>query len=203
MQEFTGNMHRRSFLATGTAGVATALASCSGVFGGQVNLTNPETELQDGGREKYLVYSHDGERIVTVGFSQRTVPDSLTDQFGFRITVSHSDETKIESFRFDLRAPQSSVDPPADIYLESPAGGLWPDITYREVEDRWTRIALADTEELGEGTMTLETIVDPHSAPAAEVGLRVDLNLSTSGSPPNRTYRVSTSTTFEPITDSS
>ncbi|MFB6361017.1 MAG: hypothetical protein ABEH59_06805 [Halobacteriales archaeon] len=196
-------MLRRRYLATGTAGVAAALAGCSWVLGGEVSLTNPETELQDGGREKYLVYSHADERIVTVGFSQRTVPASMTDRFGFRISVPHSDETSIESFRFDLRAPQSSVDPPADIYLESPAGGLWPDITYREVEDRWTRIALADTRELGEGTMTLETIVDPHSVPAAEVGLRVDLTLSTSESPPNRTYRVTTSTTFEPITGSS
>jgi hypothetical protein len=164
-------------------------------------LTNPETEMQDDGREKYLTYRSDNERIVTVGFDQRTVPESLTDQFGFRISVSHSDATKIESFQFDLRVPETSIDPPADIYLESPSGGLWPDITYRDVENQWTRIALADTGELGDGTMTLETIVDPHSVPAEEVGIRVEMELSTSGSLPNRTYGVDTSTVFEPVVE--
>lgn len=192
-------MDRRRFLATGVTGLGVAIAGCSGILGGTIDLTDPETELQDGGREKYLTYHHDDDRIVTVGFDQRTVPASLTDQFGFRISVPHSDETKIESFQFDLRVPQSSIDPPADIYFESPSGGLWPDITYREVENRWTRIALADTGELGEGTMTLETIVDPHSVPAEEVGIRVAMELSTSGLPPNRTYRIDTSTEFEPI----
>lgn len=192
-------MDRRTFIAASVTGLEVAIAGCSGLLDGTVNLTNPETESQDGGRERYLTYHHDDDRIVTVGFDQRTVPASLTDQFGFRISVSHSDETKIESFQFDLRVPQSSIDPPADIYLESPSGGLWPDITFREVQNQWTRIALADTGELGEGTMTLETIVDPHSVPAEEVGIRVEMELSTSMSPPNRTYRVDTSTEFEPL----
>ena len=47
--------------------------------------------------------------------------------------------------------------------------------------------------------MTLKTIIDPHSVPAEEVGIRVETELSTSGSPPNRTYRVDNSTDFEPI----
>jgi hypothetical protein len=49
--------------------------------------------------------------------------------------------------------------------------------------------------------MNLETIVDPVSAPAAEVGIRVELELSSSGATPGRTYRVDTSTVFEPLTD--
>lgn len=182
-------------------GLGIGIAGCSGLLGGTINLTDPETGLQDGGREKYHTYRHDDERIVTIGFDQRNVPASLTDQFGFRISVSHSDETKIESFQFDLRVPQSSIDPPADIYLESPSGGLWPDITYREVEDQWTRIALADTGELGDGTMILEAIVNPTSVPAEEVGIRAEMELSTSESPPNRSYRVDTTTEFEPIVE--
>jgi hypothetical protein len=192
-------MDRRKFLAAGVTGFGVAVAGCSEVLGETITLANPETEVQDGGREKYLTYHHDDDRIVTVGFDQQTIPATQTDQFEFRISVSHSDETKIESFQFDLRVPQSSIDPPADIYFESPSGGLWHDITFREVENRWTRIALADTGELGDGTMTLETIVDPHSVPAKEVGIRVETELSTSGSPPNRTYRVDNSTDFEPI----
>lgn len=201
MERLTGVMERRRYLAAGVTGLGITIAGCSGLLGGTINLTDPETELQDGGREKYLTYRHDDERIVTVGFDQRTVPPSLTNQFGFRISVSHSDETKIESFQFDLRVPQSSINPPADIYLESPSGGLWPDITYREVENGWTRIALADTGKLGEGTMTLETIVNPISVPAEELGIRAEIELSTSGSPPNRRYRVDTTTEFEPTVE--
>lgn len=191
-------MDRRTFLASGVAGAALATAGCSSRLGRTVNLTDPTVGTQDGGREKYLVYRHDGERIVTAGFDQRTVPASLTGQFGFRITVPHSDDTAIESFRFDLRAPQSSVAPPADVYLESPAGGLWPDVTFEEVENRWTRIALEDTGKLGKGTMNLMTIVAPNSVPAREVGIRVGLELSAAS---GGTYRVDTSTEFQPITE--
>lgn len=117
--------------------------------------------------------------------------------------IPHSHDTKIESFRFDLHVPRSSIGPPVDIYLEFPSGGLCPDIMYREGEDCWTRIALADTRELGEWPMALETIINPPSVPASEVWLRVELELSASGSPPNRTYRVSTSSDFEPVISSS
>jgi hypothetical protein len=192
-------MDRRTFLTAGVTGLGVAIAGCSEVLGGTITLAKPETELQHGGREKYLTSHHADDRIVTIGFDQQTVLATQTDKFEFRISVSHSDETKIESFQFDLRVPQSSIDPPADIYFESPSGGLWPDITFRDVENGWTRIALADTGELGDGTITVETIVDPHSVPAENVGTRVETALSTSGSPPNRTYRVDDSTDFEPI----
>lgn len=193
-------MDRRAFLAAGATGVAVVTAGCSGLRG-TTNLVNPAVETQDDGREKYLTYRHDDERVVTVGFDQRTVPATPTDQFGFRITVPHSRNTKIESFRFDLRAPRSSIDPPADVYLESPSGGLWPDLTFREVENRWTRIALADTGELGEGTMSFDLMIAPHSVPATEVGIRAELELSNSASVLNGRYRVDTSTGFEPVTE--
>lgn len=193
-------MDRRAFLAAGVTGVGVVTAGCSGL-GGTTNLVNPDVETQDGGREKYLTYRRGDKRLVTVGFDQRTVPATATDQFGFRISVPHSRNTTIESFRFDLRAPRSSIDPPANVYLESPSGGLWPDITFREVENRWTRIALEDTGELGEGTMTFELIIAPNSAPATEIGIRTELELSSSGSLLNRRYRVDTSTEFEPVTE--
>lgn len=192
-------MDRRTFLATGLAGAGLATAGCSSILGETVTLTDPETGIQDDGQEKYLTYRHDGDRIVTLGFDQREVQASPTDRFGFRISVPHSDDTKIESFRLDLRAPRSSIDPPAKIYLGSPAGGLWPDLTFTQVENRWTRIALDDTGELGEGTVTLETIVDPFSAPTEEVAIRADLSLSSSAS--NRTYEVDARTGFEPVVE--
>lgn len=192
-------MKRRTFLATGVTALGSATAGCSNVPGGEISLTDPTVGIRDGGRAKYLTYRHDDRRIMTVGFDQQTVPTSLTEQFRFGISVPHSDDTKIESFRFDLRAPRSSIDPPADVYLEAPGGGLWPDLTYEVVENGWTRIALDDTDELGEGTMNLETIVNPRSVPAEEVAVRVEMALSSSGSPPNRTYRIDASTEFEPV----
>lgn len=192
-------MDRRTFLATSAATVGVVTAGCSSVLGGDpVTLSAPESGSNDEGREKYLTYRHEGDRIVTLGFDQRDHLDSLTDRFGFHISVSHSDDTKIESFQFDLRAPRTSIDPPADIYLKSPAGGLWPDLTYEDIENRWTRIALPDTNELGEGTLNLETIVDPNSVPAENVGIRVDMTLSTTGSG-NTRYRLVAGTSFYPV----
>jgi hypothetical protein len=132
-------------------GMGLVSAGCSGLEIGTVELTDPEVGSQDDGREKYLTYRQGNRRIVTVGFDQRTVPQSLTGRFGFRITVPHSDDTKIESFRFHLRSPRTSIDPPAEIYLRAPSGGLWPDLTYEVVEDQWTRIALETPANLGSG----------------------------------------------------
>lgn len=191
-------MDRRTFLATSTAGLALASAGCSGLLGSTVTLKGPETETQDDGREKYHSYRHDGERVVTVGFDQRTVPETLSDRFGFRITASHSDDTTIDSFQFDLRAPRTSIDPPAEFYLGAPAGGLWPDITLEEIDDGFTRIALEDTGELGDGTLGLDTIVDPGSVPAESIAVRVEMTLSSSGFT-GRTYRISPQTEFAPV----
>lgn len=191
-------MDRRAFLAAGATGLSVVTAGCSGVLGRTVDLTDPEIGTQDEGREKYLAYRHEDRRVVTLGFDQRTGQASPTDRFGFRISVPHSDATTIESFRFDLRAPITSIDPPAAIYLRAPTGGLWPDITYEQVENRWTRIALDDTGALGEGTLTLETIVVPGTVPADTVGIRADMELSDSGAP-GRTYRLDARTEFRPV----
>jgi hypothetical protein len=191
-------MDRRTFLASGLGGLGVATAGCSSILGSTVTLSDPETGEQDEGTERYLTYRDDGDRIVTLGFDQRDVRDSLKDRFGFRITVSHSDDTKIESVQFDLRAPSTSIDPPAEIYLQAPGGGLWPDLTYKVVEDSWTRIALEDTGELGEGTMNLETIVSPGSLPAEDIGIRADLKLSDTGGA-GRTYQIDTRTDFKPV----
>ena len=87
-------MDRRKFLAAGVTGFGVVIAGCSEVLGGTITLANPETEVQDGGREKYLTYHHSDDRIVTVGFDQQTIPATQTDQFEFRISVSHSVKRK-------------------------------------------------------------------------------------------------------------
>jgi hypothetical protein len=189
-------MNRRTFLAAGVAGVGAATAGCSSLLGSTVALPLDDTGVDDDGREKHLIFRDGDQRIAAVSLDQRDVQQSPTDDFGFRISASH-DDTKIESFQFDLRAPQTSVDPPAEIYLESPAGGLWPDITFREVENSWTRIALDDTGDLGEGTLNLDTIINPVDTPVSEVGIRVEMELSSTES--RQTYTLDTQTQFEPV----
>jgi len=193
-------MNRRTFLTTGLAGAGLATAGCSSLLGSTVTLPLDDTGVDDDGREKHLIFREGEQRIAAVSLDQRDVQRSPTDSFGFRISASH-DDTKIESFRFDLRAPQTSVDPPAEIYLASPAGGLWPDITFEDVENRWTRIALDDTGELGEGTLNLDTIIDPGTVPATEVGVRVEMELSSTES--RKTYTIDTQTQFEPVVEQS
>lgn len=193
-------MNRRAFLTTGLAGAGLATAGCSSLLGSTVALSVEDSGPQDEGREKYLICRHDGQRIAAVGFDQREVQQSPTDRFKFRVSTSH-DDSKIESFRFDLRAPMTSVDPPAEVYLASPAGGVWPDITFEDVENRWTRIALDDTGDLGEGTLSFDTIIDPNTVPVSEVGVRVEMELSSTES--RRTYTLDTQTQFEPVVEQS
>lgn len=194
-------MDRRSLLATSGAVVGLATAGCSSLLGSTIDLTNPDRDDRPDGRETHLTYRHDGASIVTVGFVQRTVPASLDDLFGLGITLSHSGDTTLESFQFELRAPQSSVALPADIYLKSPGGSRWTDLTFETVENQWTRIGLEDTGELGEGTMNLETFVRPNTEPATDVGVRIEVALSWSGQFADTTFRVDNSTEFSPVTE--
>ena len=199
-------MKRRAFLATGTVGLTVGTAGCSRLLGGTTTLGRPEERLDDDGREKHLVFREGGDRIAVISLDQRTHPESSTDSFGLRLYVAHGyggDEadgpaTTVDSFRFDLRAPPASVKPPARVFLASPEGGPWPDLTFETVEDNWTRIALEDVGELGEGTIGLTTIVDPLAVAAEEVGVRAAVTLSEGGIGAT-TYRAEANTRFEPI----
>ena len=176
-------MNRRTFLASSGAAAGVALAGCGGLLGETVTLGPPaeQVEADDDGVEKALVYRHEGDRVAVVGLEQRRPQDSPTGRFPFRLSVPHSDETTIESFRFDIRLPYPATGAPAEVYLKAPGGGLWPRITFREVADGWTRVALEDTGELGDGTLTLETVVQPY-APAERLDVRGEVALSTSAS---------------------
>ena len=141
-----------------------------------------------------------------ISLDQRTHPKSPTESFGLRLYVAHGDgddasdrpATTVDRFRFDLRAPPASVKPPARVFLASPEGGPWPDLTFETVEDSWTRIAVEDVGELGEGTIGLTTIVDPLEFAVEEVGVRAAVTLSEGGIG-GTTYRAEANTRFEPI----
>jgi len=191
-------MDRRRFLAAAAIPVGIATAGCSAGSGRTVEL-EVDTERQDGGRqnETYLAYRHDGEEVRVVGFNQGSFPQSLDDQFGFGLFIEYAESTTLESFRFDLRTPPTGE--PADIYLASPDGGVWPGMTYGRVEGEGsTRIALSDAPDVTDETVFINTIVDPKTAPAERIAIDLEVELTAPDAPV--TYRAATTTTFEPET---
>lgn len=181
-------MDRRRFLATTAAGAVAAAAGCVGTGFGPTRIGGPTEWLDDDGREKHLQFDIDDERLAVLTLDQMTRPATPTDPFRLRLHVAHrSDDerldrpTTIERFRFDLRAPPASVGPPAEIYLNAPGGPSFPDLVFRRTADSWTRIEATDTGAIGDGTLTLETIVQPIGEFPAEIGLRAEVQLSTGG----------------------
>lgn len=189
-------MNRRRFLATAAIPVGVTTAGCSASTSRTVDL-EAETERQDDGRqnETYLVYQHDGEEVRVVGFTQGSFPASLDDQFGVGIVIEYDESTTVESFQFDLRTPVTGE--AADIYLASPGGETWPYLTYGQVDEGSTRIALSEAADVDE-TVFISTIVDPNSAPAERIDIDLEIELGSRSGPV--TYRAETATTFEPET---
>lgn len=195
-------MDRRQFLTASVVGLGTVSAGCATV-GGRRTLDAASEEIDDRGMEKHLRFEDGDTEVAVLSLDQMTEQESPTDSFRFRIHVQHGtgeDErsSTVEGFRFDLRAPPASVNPPANIYLQAPGGGLWPDFTFEEVDDLWTRIEAEDTDEVGVGTMTLSMIVDPLGVPADEVGVKARIDLSEGGTT-GTDYRLETDTRFGPV----
>jgi hypothetical protein len=199
-------MNRRRFLAAAAFGAVGATAGCS-TPGGRTELGVDETELDDDGMEQHLYFRDDDERIGVVTLDQMYEQSAPTAPFRFRISVQHGSgagggerESVVEGFRFDLRTPVTSVDPPAEIYLQAPGGGLWPDFTFEEAENFWTRVEAEGTEEVGSGTMTLSLFVDPQSLPADELGVRASVDLTEQGFG-GTNYRLEANARFEPVVE--
>jgi hypothetical protein len=179
---------RRTFLASGALAAGAGLAGC-GRLGGTETLEPAERDTEEGDEaEAALVYRDDGDQVVVVGFEQRRAQDRPTDSSPFRLSVPHGDDTTVERFRFDLLGPTSPVDVPAEVYLLAPPNDSWPGLTVSKVDGDWTRIDYGDPGEIGEGTITVEGIVDPVD-PITELRLRGEVELSTSG-PGSRRYRI-------------
>lgn len=167
-------------------------------------LSDPTERTDADGMERHLVYERGDERLAVVSLDQATARASPTDAFRFRIHVEHRSggaadrPTTVERFRFDLRAPPTSVDPPAEIYLRAPTGGRWPDLAFEVVEDSWTRIAADETGDVGAGTLTLATVVDPSGLPADELGFGARVDLAEAGTA-GTAYRLEARTRFQPV----
>jgi|GEM_PF-378297 len=200
-------MKRRRFLAASALGVVATTAGCS-TPGGRTELGVDEEVLDDDGMEKHLYFRDGDERVGVVSLDQLYEQSAPTAPFRFRIHVQHGTgedggrpESIIEGFRFDLRTPVTSVDPPAEIYLQAPSGGAWPDFTFEEVENFWARVEAEGTDEVGVGTVTLSLFVDPLSLPADELGVRTSIDLAEQGFG-GTNYRLEANARFKPVVES-
>lgn len=202
-------MQRRRFLGASLAGAGAVVAGCTRPVTGPSRLAPTAEQRDDDGMEQHLRYEVDGERLAVISLDQMTTPASSSDPFRLRLHVAHRSSerrydrpTTIERFRFDLRAPPASVQPPAEIYLAAPGGPTWPPVEFGWTDDGWTRLAADDVAAVGTGTLTLETLVRPLGEPADELALRAEVALA-SGGPLGRDYVLEAGTRFAPVTRSS
>lgn len=180
-------MNRRRFLGAAALGLSAATAGC-GIVSGTTRLDSPEEESDNEGREKHLVFEDDGQRVAEFSIDQRTVPDDPIEPFMLRLHLSHrssenryENPTTVEQLRIDLRTPPSAEGPPAAIYVQPPRSELADVLEYVETDEGWTRIALEEAGELGEGTINVGTIVAPVGDTAEQLDVRVGATLSESG----------------------
>lgn len=195
-------MNRRRFIGAAALGLSAATAGC-GIASGTTRLESPTEESDDDAREKHLVFEDEGQRVAECSIDQRTVPEEPMEPFMLRLHLSHrSSETEyenpttVEQVRFDLRTPPTAEGPPAAIYIQPPRSELADVLEYVETDDGWTRIAVEEAGNLGEGTINVETIVAPVGDRAEELDVRVDATLAESGWT-GETYEIRGDTHYE------
>lgn len=197
-------MNRRRFIGAAALGLTSATAGC-GIVSGTTRLDSPMEESDDDGREKHLVFEDDGQRVAEFSIDQRTVPEDPIEPFMLRLHLSHrsseneyENPTTVEGVRFHLRTTPTAESPPAAIYVQPPRSELADVLEYVETEEGWTRIALEEAGELGEGTINVGTIVAPVGDRAEQLDVRVAATLSESGWT-GTTYEIRGDTHFDVI----
>lgn len=191
-------MDRRTFVGATAAAVGAGLAGCSSPGDGR-SLGTPLVETDAEGTETHLVYEHGGEEVLTITYQQRARSVRPSGRYGLRITMSHTEDTRLKGFQFDFKSPPDTLGVPADIFLKQPGGGPWPDIDFGRVEGQWTRVGVDGLAELGEGTLGFEIIVAPLDDGGHPVAIRSDVELGTSGFLSGGPLRAETQTEFDPV----
>lgn len=191
-------MDRRTFVGTTAATMGTALAGCSAP-GGERSLGTPREETERDGEEKHLVFERGGDEVLTITLQQRALTLAPSGRYGLRVTMSHSEATRLKRFQFDFKSPPAGAGVPSDIYLKQPDGGPWPDIDFRRVEGQWTRIGVEELGDLGAGTLGFEIIVAPLDEGGEALAVRPDVLLGTTGLLSGGPLRAETTTEFQPM----
>ena len=193
-------MDRRTFVGATAATVGTALAGCSAP-GSERSLGTPREETERDGEEKHLVFERGGDEVLTITIQQRALTLAPSGRYGLRVTMSHSEDTRLKRFQFDFRSPPDTLGAPADIYLKQPDGGPWPNIDFGRVDGQRTRIGVEGLDDLGAGTLGFEIIVAPLDEGSHPVAIRSDVTLATDGLLSGGPLRAETQTEFTPVLD--
>ncbi|WP_340098212.1 hypothetical protein [Salinibaculum salinum] len=193
-------MDRRTFVVGSVAAANAALAGCSSP-GEARSLGTPRVETDAEGTESHLVFERSGNGVLTITYRQRALSAAPSGRYGLRVTISHSEDTRLERFRFDFKSPPDTLGVPADIFLKQPDGGPWPDIDFGRVEGQWTRVAVEGLGDLGDGTLGFEIIVAPLDDGGHPVAIRSNVTLVTEGLLSGGPLQGETQTEFQPVLD--
>lgn len=155
-------MDRRRFLATSTAVSALSLSGCTALGVGTTNLRPADTKTEP--IATHLQFEQ-GDRKLLV-FSTRYLDgyDESTGRIPIEFDVWHAEETRIESFRFDVRAPANEREPLTTVALETPFGSA-KSLDFYESDGRETVVAADDLGEYGDSTFSLSLSLDPQEMP--------------------------------------
>lgn len=157
-------MNRRRFLATATAASVLPLAGCSRVGLGTTELRPVGQETESG--ETHLLFGRDGRRLLTYTVRYHRGYVESAGQIPLEIYVWHAEDTHLDSFRVEVRAPAHSRDPHTRVLLSTPRARPWPEMTFeRDDEDRTTIVAADGLGGVGDGTIGLEFLLEPASMP--------------------------------------
>lgn len=187
-------MDRRHFLATATAASALPLAGCSRAGLSRIELRPVGQETES--RETHLLFGQDGRELLT--FTVRHGRAWSGDRIPMRLSAWHADGTHLDSFRIVVRAPADSSRPITEVYLKSPWYDSGPELDFHTGDDAdSTILAVDDLAGLGDGTLTLELLLDPAEMPETlPVRVSAEFEFAENGIL-GREYRAEGATTVE------
>lgn len=189
-------MRRRQFLAATTGTGLSTLAGCVDLGREPTSLGSPSEETEKQGLEKHLVFTHESDDFVVITLDRRLksqYPDRLVP---IRFHVWHRAEVSVDRLLFKIRSPNHPTHLPGSVYVAIPDGGPWPKFDLRKAEDSWTIIGVDDIGTLGDGSMTLDLIIDPIGETLETLAVETEVDLFESGILQSR-YRASTATEFD------
>jgi hypothetical protein len=180
-----GRMRRRDVLAAiGSVGVV-ATAGCSSV--GSTTITNPAEERSEDGDVNLNYRTESGENLATLTVmpGRQRYSGNRGMEVPVKIALTHGGATKIESVRFDLRAPPTSTggaSVPAEVAFTTPFAKPHPSIElYTGPDDVSTILEIPDTGEQGDGTMVFDFLLTGVRDATTELSIDAGIELSEGG----------------------
>lgn len=161
-----------------------ATAGCSSV--GSTTITTPEEERTEDGDVNLNFRTEGGENVATITVmpGRQRYSGHRGAEVPVKIALTHGDATKIESVRFDLRAPPSPTGAgvPAEVAFTTPFAKPHPSIElYTDPDDVSTILDIPDTGAQGDGTMVFDFLLTGVRDATAELSVDATIELSEGG----------------------